>query len=62
MSLTEEDRAVIREEARALMKEVMLEHIGSCPIGKSLMRDKALITGLCIGSGLVSGGIVGLFI
>ena len=37
-------------------KEVIANHIASCPHGKSMLASKWLVIGVCIGSGLAGGG------
>ena len=58
MALTDGDKAECKEIARVIVKEVLTEHIGACPFGKRQIRDRALLVGTCIGSGLGSGGIL----
>lgn len=70
MALTEPDRAYIREvainvagEISKELIEVMLKwHIDACPHGKSLMASKAVLVGVCIGSGISGGGLVAVLI
>ena len=58
MALTDGDKAECKEIAREIVREVLKEHIMSCPHGRSLLASKMLLVGLCVGSGLTSGGIV----
>ena len=58
MVLSEGDKNTCREISRLIIKEVLLEHISSCPHGKTIFASKMLLIGMCIGSGLTSGGIV----
>ena len=58
MALTEGDKAQCMEIARLIVKEVMEEHIASCPFGQRQLRDRALLVGACIGSGLGGGGLL----
>jgi len=58
MALTDGDKAECKEIARAIIKEVIKEHIESCPHGKTLLASKMLLVGMCVGSGFASGGIV----
>jgi len=58
MALSESDKAECREIAREIVKEVLIEHIKSCPHGQFLMRSRMLLIGLCIGSGIGGGGAV----
>ncbi len=61
MTLTEGDKAICAEIAREIIEKVLLEHIKSCPHGKSLLMNKVLVIGLCIGSGVGGGSIGALF-
>ena len=58
MALSEGDKNTCRELAREIIKEVLIEHIKSCPHGQSILASKMLLVGMCIGSGFASGGIV----
>ena len=58
MALSDGDKAEIKEMAREIVKEVLVAHVMACPHGQLIMKSKALIIGLCIGSGLASGGVV----
>ena len=58
MSLTDGDKAECKEIAREIVKEVLKEHIGSCPFGQKQIRDRALLVGACLGSGLGGGGLL----
>ena len=59
MALSEMDKEWIkltaRELAFAATKEVLRQHIDSCPYGKKLLKAKALMVGIGVGIGLVSG-------
>jgi hypothetical protein len=57
MTLSEGDKNTCREIAREIIKEVLIQHIESCPHGKSILTSKALIIGLCLGSGFAGGGL-----
>lgn len=59
MSLSDGDKAQCMEIARAIVKEVLVEHVQSCPHGKNLGLLKAKFIGLCIGLGTASGGLAG---
>jgi len=58
MTLSDGDKAECKEIARAIIKEVLIEHIASCPHGRTILASKMLLVGMCIGSGLASGGTV----
>ena len=58
MSLTDGDKAECKEIAREIIKEVVKEHIASCPHGRTILASKMLLVGICVGSGLASGGVV----
>ena len=60
MSLTDGDKAECKEIAREIIAEVLTVHVSSCPHGIQLVKDRAILIGACIGSGLGSGGIVAL--
>jgi len=57
MALTEGDKAECKEIAREIIKEVLIEHIASCPHGKAILAGKMFLTGICIGSGFAGGGL-----
>lgn len=57
MSLSEGDKAIIRDIAREINIEVLKLHIKSCPHGKSLLASKMFLAGLCVGSGFAGGGL-----
>lgn len=57
MALTEGDKAECKEIAREIVKEVLSEHIASCPHGKTLLASKMFIIGVCTGSGFAGGGL-----
>jgi hypothetical protein len=52
------DKAICQEIAREIIKEVLVEHVQSCPHGRSLLRYTCISLGIAVGSGLASGGIV----
>lgn len=60
MSLSEQDRdwvkAMGHETARAIIKEVIVEHISTCPHGKRLSAGKNMVLGVCLGAGIFGGG------
>lgn len=56
MSLTEGDKAECKEIAREIVREVLIGHIASCPIGITLVRHRMLLVGIFIGSTLAGGG------
>ena len=58
MPLSEGDKNTCKEIARAIVKEVLVEHIKSCPHGKTILASKMLLIGMCVGSGFASGGVV----
>ena len=58
MPLSEGDKNTCRELAREIIREVMTEHIASCPHGRLVRASKFLLIGLLIGSGAISGGLV----
>lgn len=61
MSLTEADLALCREQGREIVKEVLKEHIKSCPHHQNYLISKARVIGLFFGvviaSGVTSGTI-----
>ncbi len=61
MTLSDQDRewvkAIASDIAREVNREVVLEHIKSCPHGKSLLASKFFVGGICIGSGFAGGGL-----
>jgi hypothetical protein len=58
MALTHGDKAECKEIARVIVKEVITEHIKSCPHGKAMLANKWLVIGIGLVSGLGSGGLV----
>jgi len=60
MTLDDGDKAECKEIARVIIKEVLLEHINSCPHGIKLGKLWMLLVGACIGSGIGGGTIVGI--
>ncbi len=58
MALTPGDIAECKQIAREIVKEVLIEHIQSCPHGRSLLKFTCISVGIAIGSGLASGGLV----
>jgi len=57
MALTEGDKAECKEIARVIVKEVLVEHIASCPHGKTLLASKMFLFGICVGSGFAGGSM-----
>lgn len=57
MALSKGDLAECKEIAREIIKEVVKEHISSCPHGKTILASKMFLTGICIGSGCAAGGV-----
>lgn len=55
--MTHGEKAEYKEIAREIIKEVLSEHIKSCPHGKSLLASKMFMAGVCIGSGFAGGGL-----
>jgi len=62
MALTDGDKAECKELARLIIKEVILEHIMSCPHGQKILVSKGVVFGICICCGVsgVLGGGLGL--
>ena len=58
MALSEGDKAICAEMARDIIEKVIVEHIKSCPHGRSLLKFACIAFGIAIGSGIASGGIV----
>ena len=58
MALSEGDKNTCKEIAREIIKEVIIGHIESCPHGKTFFASKMLLIGMCVGSGMASGGII----
>jgi len=57
MALTEGDKAECKEIAREIIREVLIEHIASCPHGKTVLASKMFLAGVCIGSGFAGGSL-----
>ena len=60
MALNDGDKAECKEIAREIIKEVMAEHVASCPHGQSLSVLKAKFVGICIGVGVGSSGLAAM--
>lgn len=58
MALTEGDKAECREMARVIITEVLDMHIESCPHGKTLLKNRMLLIGACLGSSIGGGSAV----
>jgi len=58
MALSHGDIAECKEIARIIVKEVIKEHINSCPHGQAMKTRWFLMIGLALGSGASSGGLV----
>lgn len=54
MAIKDELNAEYREMARIIVKEVLKEHIDSCPHGKALLSYRYMAVGICIGTSLAS--------
>jgi len=57
MALSAGDIASCKEIAREIVKEVLVEHIASCPHGRTLLASKMFLTGMCVGSGFAGGSL-----
>jgi len=53
--MTEGDKAICMEIAREINKEVLMEHIISCPHGKMLVKNKMFMVGCVVGISLGGG-------
>jgi hypothetical protein len=49
------DKAMVAGVAAEVVKEVMKEHVKSCPWGRQYLMDKRFLFGLLIGSGILGG-------
>lgn len=58
MTLSNGDKDTCKEIAREIIKEVLVEHIKSCPHGRSILKFTCISIGIALGSGIASGGIV----
>ncbi len=54
--MTSGDKAEIKEMAREIVKEVLIEHVAVCPHGMSLKILTAKMVGIGVGIGVASGG------
>lgn len=61
MGLTEQDKIECKDIAYRIIKEVMAEHIQTCPHGIAMKYNKRMIAatviGLLLGSGIINGSI-----
>jgi len=55
--LSKEDALHCKEIAREIIREVLIEHIASCPHGKTVLASKMFLAGVCIGSGFAGGSL-----
>ncbi len=55
MALTAGDKAECKEIAREIIKEVLQEHIGTCPHHAAFELSKAKVLGIMVGVILASG-------
>jgi hypothetical protein len=58
MVLDDGDKAIMMEISRTIVKEVLTEHVQVCPFGRRQLRDRALLIGACVGSGIGGGGLL----
>jgi len=57
MSLNDGDKAEIKEIAREIVKEVLIEHVKACPWGVKFYKIIFLAVGIGIGSGVGTGAL-----
>ncbi len=61
MSLPKDEKKLLMLEVKDLIftinKQVIAEHIKTCPVGRSIMMTKSLLIGICIGVGLCGSGL-----
>ncbi len=55
MALTHADKLECKEIAREIIKEVLAEHIQSCPHGKTLLVGRAFVIGIIMASSILGG-------
>jgi hypothetical protein len=60
MALSAGDKAEIKEMAREIVKEVLIEHVIVCPHGQTLNLIRAKFIGVCVGVGVGSSGLATL--
>lgn len=51
MALNDGDKAECKEIAREIVKEVLTEHVTSCPHGLAMKKSKLLVIGVFVGLG-----------
>jgi len=51
------DKAECKEIAREIVKEVLIEHIASCPHGKALLVSKWVLIAIAIAGPLAGSGL-----
>lgn len=56
MALSDGDKAECKEIARQIVKEVMVEHVSTCPHAVMLKVLMARMVGIGLGIGIASGG------
>jgi phosphoribosylformylglycinamidine (FGAM) synthase-like amidotransferase family enzyme len=54
MGFSSGDKAECKEIAREIVKEVLLEHIKSCPHGKTIFATRFIVIGICFGTAIAS--------
>ena len=66
MSLSDGDKAECMEISRAIVKEVLKEHIESCPHHRAFLISKArvigIISGVIAASGITSGAVTAIIV
>ena len=70
MALSDQDMAYIREVAinsaaevsKQIIEDMLKWHTEACPHGKSIHASKWVLLGVCVGSGISSGGMVAVLI
>ncbi len=59
MALSHDDKEwvklIAKDVAFAVNKEVLKEHINSCPYGKKMLIARSAVIGICIGIGGIGG-------
>lgn len=59
--MTKDEKKLLLLEVKDLIfqvnKEIIAQHIKTCPIGRSVLVSKTLLIGICIGCGLGGSGI-----
>jgi len=58
--MTHGEKAEIKEIAREIVKEVLLEHVASCPHGITMLKMRWMVAGIIVAAAGSSAGTAAL--